>query len=658
MDCSNGAANAACECWKSKDMGEPSEFKSPCSSTNCIYAYIGAGHTSFEQFKIQIENLYKFVSTKVLKKLLVSLELKPSKIKIVHKGPCFVSFRSSEDRDQAVAKLNGHVFKGLPLKVRIARPAADPVLLKRAQEADETNNGPTEKRTKMDDIESGSSPNLVNPIDSVAPLWRLTYDPDQIQAKQETALSYLSRLRSAVRKVNTFQYCDTCMRSGFMSSKSVRLTEEFCPISRSPIETGYRNKAEFTIGQDGGGKSPVVGCRLGKYCKGSTRVASPSGLPIFSDSILRVVCQLQGFLDFISNPEAICDHPFMVSPPAISLSETSEGETRVSLKDRALALSRKLRSYDLISRCGHWSSALVRETRLSDRLLRVELHRDNLTDAEINDLQDVMKAWFSPGGPGEAAQLSSLCLSVLSGLSRAPGSFTDNLIFGNGTLTELCCGLKFTISMDAFFQVNTPAAEILYKVIKELCLEHFDPPKVAKGSVTKTHKIDAVLLDICCGTGTIGLCLAECFESVVGIELVAAAVENARQNAELNGITNAKFLAGRAELLLNDVIRGLAPDKQIVAILDPPRAGVHPGVIEVLRRCSRIRQLIFVACDLAAAIPNFVSLARPPSKKFIGDPFLPTLACCVDLFPQTPNIEVVVVLERLPARDCGEDHQF
>ncbi|BHF64296.1 tRNA methyltransferase 2 [Sparganum proliferum] len=426
----------------------------------------------------------------------------------------------------------------------------------------------------------------------------------------------------------------------------------------SPIETGYRNKAEFTIGQDGGGKSPVVGCRLGKYCKGSTRVASPSGLPIFSDSILRVVCQLQGFLDFISNPEAISDHPFMVSPPVISLSETSEGENQVSMKDRTLVLSRKLRSYDLISRCGHWSSALVRETRLGDILLRVELHRDNLTDAEINDMQDVMKAWFSPGGPGESAQLSSLCLSVLSGLSRAPGSFTDNLIFGNGTLTELCCGLKFTISMDAFFQVNTPAAEILYKVIKELCLDHFDSPKVSKASVNKTHKIDAVLLDICCGTGTIGLCLAECFESVVGIELVAAAVENARHNAELNGITNAKFLAGRAELLLNDVIRGLAPDKQIVAILDPPRAGVHPGVIEVLRRCSRIRQLIFVACDLAAAIPNFISLARPPSKKFIGDPFLPTLACCVDLFPQTPNIEVVVVLERLPARDCGEEHQF
>ncbi|VDL96630.1 unnamed protein product [Schistocephalus solidus] len=483
MECSKGSVNSACECWKLKDTGGISEFKSPCSSTNCIYAYIRAGHTSFEQYKIQIENLYRFASTKT------------------------------------------------------ARPAADPALLKRAQEADETNNKPVEKRARIDEMESESSQNPVN----------------------------------------------------FMSSKSIRLAEEFCPINRSPVETGYRNKAEFTIGQDGEGKS---------------KVASPSGLPIFSESILNVVCHLQGFLDFISNPETFSDHSFVVSSPTLSLRGTSEEENQTSLKDQALALSRKLLSYDLISRSGHWSSALVRETRMNDRLLRVELHRDNLTD----------------------------------------------------TLTELCCGLRFTISMDAFFQVNTPAAEILYNVIKERCLNLFDPPKVGDDAATKTHKIDAVLLDICCGTGTIGLCLAECFESVFGIELVPAAVENARHNAELNGITNAKFLAGRAELLLTDVIRGLTPDKQIVAILDPPRAGVHPGVIEVLRRCSRIRHLIFVACDLAAAIPNFVSLARPPSKKFIGDPFLPTSACCVDLFPQTPNIEVVVVLERLSARDCEKEH--
>ncbi|VDK29282.1 unnamed protein product [Dibothriocephalus latus] len=492
----------------------------------------------------------------VVKKLLASLDLKPSKVKLIHKGPCFISFRSSEDRDQAVAKLNGHVFKGLTLKVRVARPAADPVLLKRAQEADEACNTPAEKRAKIDETQPESSPIQVNHLDSVAPLWRLAYDPDQIQAKQKTALSHLAKLRSAVRKVNTFRHCDTCLRSGLMSSKSVPLTEAFCPINRSPVETGYRNKAEFTIGQDG----PVVGCRLGKYCKGSTRVASPSGLPIFSDSILRVVCHLQGLLDFISNPEAFPDHPFVVSPPARALSETSEGEEKqTSLKDRALALSRKLRTYDLVARSGHWSSAMVRETRLNDRLLRVELHRDNLTD----------------------------------------------------TLTELCCGLKFAISMDAFFQVtastiprisealasrrlykpwflNTPAAEILYKVIKEQCLSLFAPPKASEAPATKIQKIDAVLLDICCGTGTIGLCLTESFESVVGIELVPAAVENAKHNAELNGMTNAKFLAGRAELLLNDAIRGLAPDKKIVAILDPPRAGVREFVLSYIACLVRL----------------------------------------------------------------------
>lgn len=116
---------------------------------------------------------------------------------------------------------------------------------------------------------------------------------------------------------------------------------------------------------------------------------------------------------------------------------------------------------------------------------------------------------------------------------------------------------------------------------------------------------NVVLLDLCCGTGTIGIALSSYVSKVIGIEMVETAVEDAKVNAQLNNIQNAEFIAGKVEDVLKSAL-SILKDQDIVAILDPPRAGVHPSVIKSIRECPLIKRIYFISCDAQAAVQNFV----------------------------------------------------
>ena len=156
---------------------------------------------------------------------------------------------------------------------------------------------------------------------------------------------------------------------------------------------------------------------------------------------------------------------------------------------------------------------------------------------------------------------------------------------------------------------------------------------------------DTTLLDVCCGTGSIGLALASRARAVLGLELVDSAVADAKRNAEANNITNSQFWAGRAEALLR-VLIDQAGEGRSVAVVDPPRAGLGREVTQTLRRTEALKRIVYVACDIKQAMKNLLDLARPESNTYVGYPFVLRRLVPVDLFPQTPHIEVVAVLER------------
>ncbi|VDO06777.1 unnamed protein product [Rodentolepis nana] len=607
---------------------------------NSVYGYINSSVGSFEQFKIEIGNVNRHITVSAIRKFLLTHGFDTSKVKPSGHGFFFVNLLSAEERDRAIEKLNGICFRGRELRVKLARPKPDPLILKRSH-GNVEHQGSSAKILKTDGDRTDNSAD-----NNIAPFVNIPYDPDQLKRKQNTALSNLLRVRNNVKKVNNFKYCESCLESGFMSQNGRFLGQQYCPITPSPILTGYRNKAKFTIGFDLDGKGPVVGMRVGKYKDGSTAVAYSADALLFSESTSKVIASMQACLNAIYN-------------------QPHEGENA----DLLNRIAERVQVYDMVAKTGHWQSITLRESRLNDRLVEIEIRRQELTDTwlrsglqlkwacdrsftstqeyaeDIADLCSVLKQWFESGGQGESAAVTSIVLISLNSVSQQSGKYGEHWVFGKKTITELCCGLNFEISRDAFFQVNTLAAEKLFEDIRGRC----------KAILERENKStsDAILLDVCCGAGVIGLCLADCFDQVVGIELIPSAVQNAKRNAEINGIKNAEFYVGKAEELLKDLMKVLPKDKEIIAILDPPRAGVHRGVIEAIRQCSRVKNLIFVACDLRASEWNFEGLARPPSKKYAGAPFLPTAATCVDLFPHTPSIEVVVSLKRLAAADCN-----
>lgn len=195
---------------------------------------------------------------------------------------------------------------------------------------------------------------------------------------------------------------------------------------------------------------------------------------------------------------------------------------------------------------------------------------------------------------------------------------TSKLLWGSPFLHDTLCGLEFQISPLSFYQVNHQQTEKLYAIAA----------KYAALTGTET------LLDLYCGIGTIGLSMAAKAKMVIGVEVVPEAVENARENAKRNQIKNAEFLCGDAAFAAAELKkRGEKPD---VIVLDPPRKGCDPKLIETAASFSPQR-IVYVSCDPA-------TLARD-LKYFAQLGFLPQEASPVDLFPATAHVETVVLLQ-------------
>lgn len=193
----------------------------------------------------------------------------------------------------------------------------------------------------------------------------------------------------------------------------------------------------------------------------------------------------------------------------------------------------------------------------------------------------------------------------------------DNItVYGKETVTDIMCGCAFEISPNSFYQVNTLQAESIYKKAAELASNG------EKGNV---------LVDLYCGAGTIGLSMADRFDFVIGVEIVPEAIENAKKNAEANGITNARFICGDAAKAAEQLEKeGIVPD---VVIVDPPRKGCDPSLIDTLAKMSP-KRIVYVSCDPATAARDAKLLFERGYTLDYLEPY--------DMFPKTAHVESVV----------------
>lgn len=196
----------------------------------------------------------------------------------------------------------------------------------------------------------------------------------------------------------------------------------------------------------------------------------------------------------------------------------------------------------------------------------------------------------------------------------------DEVIFGEGFVTDTLCGNEFELSPHAFYQVNHAQAERLYALAIE------------KAELSENETV----IDLYCGAGTITLALAKYAKSAIGVEIVPQAIQNAKENAKRNGAENVEFICGDATLAASELKRrGISAD---VVVVDPPRKGLTPELIKTIAEISP-KRVVYVSCDPA-------TLAR--DLKLFGEVSYKTESVTpVDMFPRTRHCECVASLRKV-----------
>lgn len=193
------------------------------------------------------------------------------------------------------------------------------------------------------------------------------------------------------------------------------------------------------------------------------------------------------------------------------------------------------------------------------------------------------------------------------------------VLYGEDKIVDYIGNLKFNISSKSFFQVNSIQTKILYDKVLEYA----------------NLKGNEVVFDIYCGIGTISLFLAKEAKEVHGVEIVKAAIEDAKVNAKINNINNAKFYAGKGEGVVPRLYKeGLYAD---IVVVDPPRRGCEESVLETIVNMAP-EKIIYVSCSPATLARDLAYLVEGGYKVVEVQP--------VDMFPQTVHVECVTLIEK------------
>lgn len=343
-------------------------------------------------------------------------------------------------------------------------------------------------------------------------------------------------------------------------------------IKGSPAVEEYRNKMEFSFGdevKDG----PLS---LGMHKRGSFHdIVTVDGCRIMDADFRKI---LSATLDYFT----VCGTPF----------------------------------YKKLQHEGYLRHLLVRKAVKTQELIV-----DIVTTSQMDDvLEHGLLAGFETliTGLEATGQLKGRVAGVLhtvnDSLADVVQSDRTDILYGQDFFYEELLGLRFKITPFSFFQTNSLGAEVLYDTVRSYIGD------------TK----DKVVFDLYSGTGTIAQLAAAVAKHVVGVEIVEEAVEAARENATLNGLTNCDFLAGDVLKVIDEI-----EEKPDLLILDPPRDGIHPKALPKLIAYG-VDRIVYVSCKPTSLVRDM--------EVFNENGYYMEKAVAVDMFPGTANTEVVALI--------------
>lgn len=292
------------------------------------------------------------------------------------------------------------------------------------------------------------------------------------------------------------------------------------------------------------------------------------------------------------------------------LMDDLQNQIRNEIRDYALANG--ITFFDLRQQVGLLRDVMIRNSDTGEWMVLVQFHFENDGD------QQRAEALLSHLGE-RFPQITSLLWVDNQKCNDTFGDLPVQVFKGNDHIFEVMEDLKFKVGPKSFYQTNTLQAYHLYDVARQFAN--------LNGS--------EIVYDLYTGTGTIANFVARKAKKVVGVEYVPEAIEDAKVNSELNGIDNTTFYAGDMKDILNDefIAENGQPD---VIITDPPRAGMHADVIETIVRANP-KRIVYVSCNPATQARDLIALDNNYEVKAVQP---------VDMFPHTPHVENVVLLER------------
>ncbi|HRY99618.1 MAG TPA: 23S rRNA (uracil(1939)-C(5))-methyltransferase RlmD, partial [Bacteroidales bacterium] len=282
-------------------------------------------------------------------------------------------------------------------------------------------------------------------------------------------------------------------------------------------------------------------------------------------------------------------------------------EIRLAVRD--FAIENGFTFYDPREQHGLLRNLIIRNTTSGQWMVIVVFHQKD------QDAIDTLLGFIRERFPF----LHSIIYVINNKVNDAIGDQKLRLFAGSDHLIEEMGGLKFRIGPKSFFQTNSVQALHLYETVRDYC----------------GLSGEEVVYDLYTGTGTIALFLASGAKKVVGVEYVEEAVADAKVNAELNGVGNADFVAGDLGKMFDQrfVEAHGHPD---VIVTDPPRAGMHPRVVERIL-ALRPTRIVYVSCNPATQARDLALLTGDYELREIQP---------VDMFPQTHHVENVALLVR------------
>lgn len=270
----------------------------------------------------------------------------------------------------------------------------------------------------------------------------------------------------------------------------------------------------------------------------------------------------------------------------------------------------KVQPYDPYTGKGWLKSVNIREAKATGEMMLILNGADSAFPAKRTFTSALQKA---------CPDLSTAVIAVNRDPVKLFTGKVSEALFGEGVITDVLCGERFVISPTAFYQVNHDQTENLYR--KAIGLMQLS------GGET--------VLDAYCGIGTVGIIAARSAGQVLGVELNAEAIRDARRNAKLNGIGSIAFTAADSRLYAKELAQqGARID---AAVIDPPRAGCTAGFLNALAKLAPQR-IVYISCNPVTQARDVRILTRFGYKAEVCCPF--------DMFPHTKHVETVVLMTR------------